>query len=71
MKIGKGEKAIAIMAVLALAIAAVPAVAIAELDSAMGDVIDLMWLFIPLIFVFSLLGGLMGMMGGAFAMKKR
>jgi len=72
MKLGKGEKAVAVMAalgVLTLALAGV--VSATDTETAMSEVIDLMWLFIPLIFVFALLGGLMGMMTGVFAFGRR
>ena len=68
MKVGKGEKTIALMATLAIiALACTGVVSATDTETAMSEVIDLMWLFIPLIFVFALLGGLMGMMTGVFA----
>lgn len=63
----KGAKvATAIVAVLAAVILAAPGV-LATTTESMNEVIDLMWLIIPLMFVFSILGGLMGAMGGMFA----
>ena len=62
-----GRIGAALLGVLAVASFALPGVLATDAATGMGDVIDLMWLMIPIIFVMGLLGGLLGMMTGMFS----
>jgi hypothetical protein len=66
-----GRIGAALLGVLAVASFALPGVLATDASTGMSDVIDLMWLMIPIIFVMGLLGGLLGMMTGMFTFGHR
>lgn len=67
----RATKATAMLLAIVAALALAAQTAVATTSESMSEVIDLMWLMIPLIFVFSILGALMGTMTGMFAMNRR